>query len=109
MKIILAVLITFFTFSLQAQDVQQEPLEEGTYINFEITSNKPKVIHAYVKGPKKSGGYFSYGLNLIPFQKRKERWTVGTKLYSENKLGVRKLLYEFTAADEGQVVNVTKR
>lgn len=81
--------------------------EKGDFIKFKIVNTSINTIHAYVRGPKKSGGHFSYGLNIAPFSPRKENWSIGTKLYQENKIGRRKLIYTFTAKDEGKTVNIT--
>jgi len=79
------------------------------YIKFKIKSKDTEVIQAYVKGPKPNGGYFSYGLPIRPFIPRKENWTIGTKLFSVNKFGVKKLIYTVKAEDEGKVITVSKK
>ena len=62
--------------------------------------------HFVVKGPKVDGSYFGYGFPMMPGATKKERWTVGTKVYRINRLGLRKLLVEIKAEDEGQVVKL---
>jgi hypothetical protein len=43
---------------------------------------------------------------MIPFTKRHENWTIGTKIYKVNRLGLKKLLVEIKAEDEGVVVDL---
>ncbi len=76
------------------------------WINFKIKNNSGNRNHFVVKGPKADGSYFGYGFPMMPFAKRKEKWSVGTKIYKQSKLGFKKLLVTITAEDEGQTVNL---
>lgn len=77
---------------------------EAKFIDFKLKNNSRKRINAYVRGPKPDGKYFSYGFPMRAGQVRKENWTVGTKVFKQTNLGIRKLLVEITADDEGEVV-----
>jgi hypothetical protein len=79
---------------------------EAVYINFKIKNNALNRNHFYVVGPKQDGSKFSYGFSMMPYQKRKENWTVGTKVYQVNDLGLKKLLIEIIKEDEATVVNL---
>ncbi len=79
---------------------------EARFIDFKLKNNSNKRINAYVRGPKPNGKYFSYGFPMRPGQVRKERWTVGTKVFRSNALGLRKELVEITADDEGEIVRL---
>lgn len=74
------------------------------YINVSFKNNSLKKIHAFVKGPKPDGRYFSYGLNFMPLAKKTERWTIGTKVFKIGLFGKRTLLHEVTADNEDEVV-----
>lgn len=74
------------------------------FISFRIKNNSWKRLEAYVVGPKANGKYFSYGFPMRPGQVRKEKWTIGTKVYRKTSLGIKKLLVEIKASDEGGVV-----
>jgi len=37
---------------------------------------------------------------------KKERWSVGSKIYKKNRWGIRKLLVTITAEDEGTTVDL---
>lgn len=78
------------------------------YINFRIKNNSSNRHQFYVVGPKSDGSKFSYGFPMMPNAKRKENWTVGTKVYKVNRLGFRKLLIKITKEDEGETVNLFK-
>lgn len=77
---------------------------EGRYIDLKIKNNSWNRNHFTVKGPKSDGSFFGYGFPMMPGAVKKERWTVGTKIYKVNKLGLKKLLIEITSADEGKTV-----
>lgn len=76
------------------------------FIKVKIENNSSKRLQAYVKGPKTDGSHFSYGFPIRSGQIKKENWTVGTKVYRVNKLGMKKLLVEIKAEDEGKIVKL---
>lgn len=80
----------------------------GIYINIKIKNNSWNRNHFAVKGPKSDGSSFGYGFPMMPGAVKKERWTIGTKIYKVNKIGLKKLLLEITAEDEGKVVSLFK-
>ncbi|MEM1320106.1 MAG: DUF2807 domain-containing protein [Bacteroidota bacterium] len=92
----------------QSEDPGEAPVNTR-YIHVSFKNVGLSTIQAYVKGPKPNGRYFSYGLPFRPHMTRKEHWTIGTKLYQVNKLGMKKLLHEVTAADEGQTIKIKKQ
>ena len=79
---------------------------EAIYINFKIKNNSSNRNHFYVIGTNQNGSKFSYGFPMVPYQKRKENWTVGTKVYKVNGLGFKKLLIEIKKEDEATTVNL---
>lgn len=80
--------------------------EDAMYINFKIKNNSWNRNHFVVKGPKKDGSYFGYGFPMMPGTVKKERWTVGTKVYKVNKLGLKKLLITIKAEDAGNTIEL---
>lgn len=81
--------------------------EDATrYIEIKLKNNSFKRINAYVRGPKPDGKYFSYGFPMNPGQIKKERWTIGTKVFRRTNIGLKKLLVEITEGDEGGVVKL---
>ncbi|MDT7831484.1 DUF2807 domain-containing protein [Flavobacteriaceae bacterium S356] len=83
--------------------------KEITWISFKIKNNSWNRNHFVVVGPKQNGGRFSYGFPMMPGLSKKERWTVGTKVYKVNKIGLRKHLVTIKAGDEGKVVKLFKK
>ncbi len=79
------------------------------FIDLKLKNNSLSNIRAYVKGPKPNGKYFSYGLNFFPLSSKKERWSIGTKLYRVNRAGKKVLLHEVKAEDEGTTVKLHKK
>lgn len=79
---------------------------EAIYINFKIKNNSVNRNHFYVVGPKPDGSKFSYGFPMMPFTKRHENWTVGTKVYKVNSLGFKNLLITITKDNKDQIVNL---
>ena len=77
-----------------------------SWINFKIKNNSWNRNHFFVVGPKRDGSKFSYGFPMMPGTFRKESWSVGTKIYKVNKLGLRKLLVKIKDEDEGKVVKL---
>lgn len=80
--------------------------KEHPYINVKIKNNSLRRNHFVVVGPKPNGRKFSYGFPMMPYQSKKERWTVGTKVYKENSVGQRTLLVTLTAENEGEEVKL---
>lgn len=76
------------------------------WITFKIKNNSSNRNHFVVKGPKEDGSYFGYGFPMMPYSKRKEKWSVGTKIYKQTKLGFKKLLVTIKSEDEGKVVEL---
>ncbi|MEM8909772.1 MAG: DUF2807 domain-containing protein [Bacteroidota bacterium] len=89
-----------------AADPSKDKRFDTRFIDLKIKNNSSNRINCYVKGPKPDGSYFSYGFPLKPGQARKKNWTIGSKVYRVTKLGIRKLLVEIVASDEGQVVKL---
>lgn len=84
------------------QVAMQDPTAE--FIDIKIKNNSPNRIQAYVVGPKPDGRKFSYGFPINAGQVKKEKWSVGTKVYRVSKVGTKKKLVEITKEDEGQIV-----
>jgi len=80
--------------------------EDINWIKFKIQNNSWNRHNFFVVGPKKDGSKFSYGFAMMPNAKRKENWTVGTKIYKVNSIGLRKLLVEIKPEDEGKIVKL---
>lgn len=80
--------------------------EEVKWISFKIKNNSRNRHNFMVRGPKADGSFFGYGFPMMPNAKRKEKWSVGTKIYKQTTLGFKKLLVVITADDEGEVVNL---
>ncbi len=83
---------------------QKVAKSELVYVKFKLKNNTALRKHFYVKGPNTH--LFSYGFPINPMTKRAENWPVGTKVYSVNKIGVKAVLYEVKASDEGKVVDL---
>lgn len=79
---------------------------KAKYIDIKIKNNSFNRNHFAVKGPKQDGSYFGYGFPMMPGATKKERWTVGTKIYKTNAIGLKKLLLTITAADEGKTIKL---
>jgi len=82
---------------------------DARFINFDLKNNSFNRIQCYVKGPKSDGSTFSYGFPMNPGQKRKKYWSIGTKVYRVNHMGMRKLLLEITSENEGQLVKMYEK
>lgn len=85
---------------------QKEKKEKVSWIRFKIKNNSWNRNNFYVVGPRGDGGKFSYGFPMMPGKVKKERWSVGTKIYKVNKVGFRKLLVKISEKDEGKVVKL---
>ena len=79
---------------------------EATYISFKIKNNSTNRNHFAVVGPKPDGSKFGYGFPMMPFSTKKERWTIGTKVYKVNKLGLKKLLVTINNDDAGKTIKL---
>ncbi|KOY51564.1 head GIN domain-containing protein [Polaribacter dokdonensis] len=77
-----------------------------TWISFKIKNNSWNRNNFVVVGPKKDGSSFSYGFPMMPGLTRKEKWSVGTKVYKVNRIGLRKLLVEIKADDKDKTVKL---
>lgn len=76
------------------------------YISVKIKNNSFNRNHFEVRGPRKDGSYFGYGFPMMPGAVKKERWTIGTKVYKKTKLGGRTLLVTLTPEDADTVVKL---
>ncbi len=76
------------------------------YIRFRIKNNSLSRKHFFVVGPKPDGSKFGYGFPMMPQAIRKENWTVGTKIYSVNSMGFRKLLRIIKIEDKNKIVKL---
>ncbi|WP_299361694.1 DUF2807 domain-containing protein [Winogradskyella sp.] len=81
---------------------------EAVFINFKIKNNSNNRNQFFVVGPKPDGTKFSYGFPMMPNAKRKENWSVGTKVYKVNSLGFRTLLITIKKEDEGKILELFK-
>jgi len=81
---------------------------DAEWIRFKIKNNNFNRNQFLVIGPKKDGTKFSYGFPMMPNTVRKENWTVGTKIYKVNNLGIKKLLVTITKEDENTTVELFK-
>ena len=90
--------------SIDALDEIKNP--EATYISFKIKNNSTNRNHFAVVGPKPDGSKFGYGFPMMPFSTKKERWTIGTKVYKVSKIGLRKLVVTIKPEDEGKVIKL---
>ncbi len=88
-----------------AEDDRPES-KEVKFINFDIKNNSWRRNSFVVVGPKRDGSTFSYGFALFPGQTKKERWTIGSEIFTENRAGKRTLVATITAADENQLVKL---
>lgn len=77
-----------------------------SWIRFKIKNNSSNRNHFVVVGPKSDGSKFGYGFPMMPFSTRKENWSVGTKVYKVNKLGLRKLLVKIKPEDAGKTLKL---
>ncbi|MDT0557469.1 hypothetical protein RM697_02340 [Ichthyenterobacterium sp. W332] len=107
-RVSLILILCLFAFNITSAQNDKHESKNIQWINFKIKNNSKNRNHFVVKGPKAEGSKFGYGFPMMPYEKRKEKWSVGTKIYKENKLGFRKLLVTITANDEGKVVNLFK-
>ncbi|QHI34918.1 hypothetical protein IMCC3317_02630 [Kordia antarctica] len=90
--------------SLAANETIKNP--DAEWIHFKIKNNNSNRNHFFVVGPKKDGTKFSYGFPMMPNAVRKENWTVGTKIYKTNSLGIRNLLITIKKEDADTTVKL---
>ena len=76
------------------------------YIALSVKNTSSKTINCYVKGKKPEGGKFSYGFPMKPGQIRPKDWSIGSKVYVINKLGLPKLLTIIKPEDEHMIVDL---
>jgi hypothetical protein len=69
------------------------------WINFKIKNNSWNRNNFVVVRPKRDGSMFSYDFPMMPKTTRKEKCSVGTKIYKVNKLGLRTLLIKIKQED----------
>ncbi len=74
--------------------------KEIRFITFKIKNNSRNRHNFYVIGPKPDGKNFSYGFPMMPGSTRKEKWTIGTRVYKVSPWGLKKLLVKIDAKDE---------
>ncbi len=79
---------------------------DAVYIKFKIKNNSLNRINFKVVGPKPDGSNFGYGFPMMPNAVRKENWTIGTKVYRVNPIGLNKLLVTIGSDDENKTVNL---
>jgi hypothetical protein len=91
-----------------AKTAENTSSDKATYIDIKIKNNSWNRNHFVVKGPKNNGGHFGYGFPMMPGAVKKERWTIGTKVYKVNKIGIKKLLITITAENKGEVIKLFK-
>ena len=75
-----------------------------TRVVFWLKNNALKKTAIEIKGPIERP--FGYGTDLLPLQKKKERFPAGTKIYQINKDGSRVLLYTVRTEDEDRTVKL---
>lgn len=93
-------------YVLGINETQKVVNVNAKFIHFKIKNNSANRNHFEVIGPKIDGSKFGYGFPMMPFATRKETWTVGTKVYKANKLGLKKLLVTIKPEDENMVVKL---
>ena len=87
-------------------DIESLKNPDAKWIRFKIKNNSFNRNHFVVVGPKPDGSKFSYGFPMMPQSTRKENWTVGTKIYQQNALGLKKLLVTITIDNADTVVKL---
>jgi hypothetical protein len=78
------------------------------WINITLKNNSWNRHKLVVVGPKKDGSTFSYGFAMMPKTTKKERWTVGSKIYKSTSLGAKKLLATVTKENENNLIKLFK-
>ena len=85
---------------------KQPDIQKVKFININIKNNSWLRKSFVVVGPKRDGSSFSYGFALFPGQIKKERWTIGSEIFTENRSGKRTLVATITADNENQLVKL---
>lgn len=78
------------------------------WIDLKIKNNSWNRHKLVVVGPKKDGSQFSYGFAMMPGTVKKERWSIGSKIYKSTSLGTKKLLATVTKENENQIIKLFK-
>lgn len=91
---------------LVLNDIEKMKNPDAKYISFKIKNNSNNRNQFEVVGPKRDGSKFGYGFPMMPNTLRKETWTIGTKIYKLNSMGLKKLLIIITEENENQVVEL---
>jgi len=90
----------------QVSKKEKQLFANAQYINIKIKNNSFKRNHFRVEGPKEDGSYFGYGFSMIPGASKKERWTIGTKIYSIDKSDNKTLLITVRAVDADETIKL---
>lgn len=91
---------------LGINDIEKAKNPDAKYISFKIKNNSLNRNHFEVVGAKQDGSKFGYGFPMMPNTTRKETWTIGTKVFKVNKIGLKKLLITISENNENKVVNL---
>ncbi|XLS30964.1 GIN domain-containing protein [Flavobacteriaceae bacterium M23B6Z8] len=91
---------------LSTSEYEKIPKTTTRYIRFKIKNNSGSRKQFFVSGPKPEGGRFGYGFPMSKNEIRKENWTIGSNIYTVNKLGIRTKIYKVKAEDEDQIVEL---
>jgi len=78
--------------------------KEITYVSLTLVNNSRKKVNLRVEGPVERN--FSYGFTMKSFDKRREDWPVGTRLYAESGLLSDKHLLTITEDMQSQNVDL---
>ncbi|MGW9685066.1 GIN domain-containing protein [Flagellimonas sp. 2504JD1-5] len=84
------------------------PKENLQWINLKIKNNSWNRNKFVVIGPKKDGGHFSYGFAMFPGTVKKERWSIGTKVYRDKGIGVKEYLVTVREDNKNGVLKLFK-
>ena len=86
--------------------IEEKANKDLQWIQFKIKNNSSNRNHFVVRGPKSDGSKFGYGFPMMPQSVRKEKWSVGTKVYLKSKLGLNRLLVTIKKEDNGKTVKL---
>ena len=87
-------------------EYEEDGAAEGMYIEVVLVNNSRKQMNLRVEGPRERS--FGYGFTMKANDRRKERWPVGTKVYSEGRLLSDELLVTLIEDMEGNNVYLFK-